>query len=105
MIQKIENTLSITVNSVSSKGIQAIDLSEATNIIFAIRQCSGQYIELQASLVEDHVIVKIPFDKAMLLTTTPTKVQLMWTDKDGNKYATKIKEVNVEHLLKESGYD
>lgn len=106
MIQKIENVLTISVKEVSPAGLKKdIDLTEATNILFAIKQEFGQYIELEATSMDGKLIVKLPYNKAMLLTTSPSKVQLMWTDKFGNKRATKQKTVPVETLLREAGYD
>lgn len=106
MIQKIENILTLSVKESSPTGLKKdVDLTKATNILFAIKQEFGQYIELEASLVDGKLTVKLPYDKAMLLTTSPSKVQLMWTDESGNKRATKPKAVPVEALLREAGYD
>lgn len=106
MIQKIENVLSISVKERSPTGtVTPVDLTGATHILFAIKQEFGQYIELDATLVDGKLVVKLPYDKAMLLTTSLSKVQLMWTDESGNKRATKPKVIPVEALLREAGYD
>jgi len=106
MIQKIENVFSISVRERSPTGqTSPVDLTGATHILFAIKQRFGQYIELEAELQEDTLIAKLPYEKAMMLTNSPTEVQLMWTDTNGNKWATKAKPVPVDVLLREAGYD
>lgn len=106
MIQKIQNRLVLTVKSRLPTGkLEDFDMTGATNILFAIKQEFGQYIELEVTFVDGKLVVKLPYDKAMLLTTAPSKVQLMWTDESGNKRATKPKTVPVEALLREAGYD
>lgn len=106
MIQKIENILTLSVKELSSTGSSKdVDFTGATHILFAIKQEFGQYIELEAVFVEGKLVVKLPYEKAMLLTTSLSKVQLMWTDESGNKRATKPKTVPVEILLREAGYD
>lgn len=106
MIQKIENILSISVKEKSPTGkVTPVDLTGATHILFTIKQRFGQYLEFNADFVEDSLVVKIPYEDAMKLSTSPAEVQLLWTDKDGNKQATKPKLVEVNKLLREAGYD
>lgn len=106
MIQKIENTFSISVKERSPTGqTSPVNLTGATHILFAIKQRFGQYIELEAEFQEDTLIAKLPYEKAMTLTDSPTEVQLMWTDVNGNKCATKPKLITVDKLLREAGYD
>lgn len=106
MIQKIENVLSISVKEKSPTGkVTPVDLTGATHILFTIKQRFGQYLELEANFVEDTLVVRIPYEDAMKLSTSPAEVQLLWTDKDGNKQATKPKLVEVDKLLREAGYD
>lgn len=106
MIQKIENIFSISVKERSPTGqTSPVNLTGATHILFAIKQRFGQYIELEAEFQGDTLIAKLPYEKAMMLTNSPTEVQLMWTDANGNKWATKAKPVPVDVLLREAGYD
>ena len=115
MIQKIQNRLVLTVRSRLPTGkLEDFDMTGATNIILSIKQKFGQYIELEAAFVErrqqqilgyNKIIATLPYDEAMKLTLSPTEVQLMWVDKDGNPRATKAKPIPVDKLLREAGYD
>lgn len=106
MIQKIQNRLVLTVRSRLPTGkLEDFDMTGATNIILSIKQKFGQYIELEAAFIDNKIIATLPYDEAMKLTLSPTEVQLMWVDKDGNPRATKAKPIPVDKLLREAGYD
>lgn len=103
MLQRIESYISI---SVKERGLgNRVDLSKATNILFGLRQQYGVYLEFPGRYEDGKVIVKIPYEDAMRLTTSPTKGQLYWTDENGNKKATVPAPVHVDELLREAGYD
>ena len=103
MLQKIESYLSI---SVKERGTgKEIDLSKAKNILFGIRQQYGTYLEFPGRYENGKVVVKVPYEDAMLLTTSPTRGQLYWTDENDNKKATVSAPVHVDELLREAGYD
>lgn len=106
MIQKIQNRLILTVkNRLPTGKLEELDMTGATDIILSIKQKFGQYVELTAALVDDKILVTLPYEEAMKLTPSPTEIQLMWTDKDGNPRATKAKSIPVDKLIREAGYD
>lgn len=106
MIQKIQNKLVLTVkNRLPTGKLEEIDMTGATDIILSIKQKFGQYVELTADLVEGKIMATLPYKEAMKLTPSPTEIQLMWTDKDGNPRATKAKPIPVDKLIREAGYD
>lgn len=55
--------------------------------------------------VNGQLLVQIPFEDAMKLAVTATKVQLFWTDENGQKHATAASAISVEELIREAGYD
>lgn len=106
MIQKIQNRLVLTVKSRLPTGkLEDLDMTGATNIILSIKQKFGQYIELTVAIVGDKILATLPYEEAMKLTPSPTEIQLMWIDKDGNPRATKAKPIPVDKLIREAGYD
>lgn len=106
MIQKIQNKLVLTVkNRLPTGKFEEIDMTGATDIILSIKQKFGQYIELTADLVNGKIMATLPYEEAMKLTPSPTEIQRMWTDKDGNPRATKAKPIPVDKLIREAGYD
>lgn len=103
MLQKIESYLSISIRERGTKKL--VDLSKAKNILFSLKQQYGAYLEFSGKYENGKVIVKIPYEDAMRLTTSPTQGQLYWTDEKGNKKATLPVPVRVDELLREAGYD
>lgn len=102
MLQRIESLLSLTVKN--SDGT-LVDFSKASSILFSIRQQHGIYLEFPGLLVEGKLLVKVPYEDAMKLTTSPTKAQLYWTDEYNHKHATTACEIPVDELIREAGYD
>lgn len=102
MLQKIQSNLLLTVKD-SDGG--DVDFSKATNILFGIRQRPSLYLEYPGVLVDGQLLVAIPFEDAMKLAVTTTKVQLFWTSADGRKHATAVSTISVEELIREAGYD
>lgn len=62
-------------------------------------------MEFPGTYTDGKILVKIPYESAMGLTTSSTKGQLYWTTENGNKQATKTISVPVEELIREVGYD
>lgn len=102
MLQRIESNLLLTVKNLDGT---PVDFSKASNILFSIRQQHGVYLEFPALLVEGKLLVKVPYEDAMKLTTSPTKAQLYWTDEYDRKHATTACDIPVEELIREAGYD
>ena len=102
MLQKIESTLLLTVKNTDGT---LVDFSKASNILFSLRQQYGTYLELPGLWAEGKLLVKVPYEDAMKLTTSSTKAQLYWTDEYNHKHATTAREISVEELIREAGYD
>lgn len=103
MIQKKTNTVVLRVYTSNSKS--EVDLSNAKNILFCLKQPYGTYIELPAMYEDNKLSVVIPYELCMNLTTSPAEIQLLWTDEDKNTYATKLKKVSIDKMLRSNGYD
>ena len=99
MLQKIQSNLLLTVKNSDGSDV---DFSKATNILFGIRQQPSLYLEFPGVWVNGQLLVQIP---AMKLAVTATKVQLFWTDENGQKHATAASAISVEELIREAGYD
>ena len=97
MRKRIGNKLSIICDDV--------DLTKATNIEFYVRQGDlfSQYTPVVVS--PSQMTVDIPFEDAMKLTDEDVKLQMAFTDGDGNPRASEIVTRPVRDLLKEDGYD
>lgn len=102
MLQKIQSNLLLTVKNSDGSDM---DFSKATNILFGIRQQPSLYLEFPGVWVNGQLLVQIPFEDAMKLAVTATKVQLFWTDENGQKHATAASAISVEELIREAGYD
>lgn len=102
MLQRIKSNLLLTVKN--SDGT-LVDFSKASNILFSLKQQHGIYLEFPALLVEEKLLVTVPYEDAMKLTTSPTKAQLYWTDEYNHKRATTVCNISVEELIREVGYD
>lgn len=102
MLQRIESNLLLTVKD--SNGTP-VDFSKASNILFSLRQQHGIYLEFPAILVEEKLLVKVPYEDAMKLTTSSAKAQLYWTDEYNHKHATTTCDISVDELIREVGYD
>ena len=106
MVQKIQNNLVLTIkNRLPTGKMEDVDMTGATNIILSIKQEFGQYIELKPTFVNEKIVAILPYKEAMKLTLSPTEMQLIWMDKDGNPRATKTKIISVSKLLREAGYE
>lgn len=103
MLQRIESSLVLSVTN--GQGGEKLDLSKATNLLFSIKQQYGVYLEFPVTHIDGKLLVKIPYESAMKLTTSPAKGQLYWTDEYGNKKATLSAPLCVEELLREAGYE
>lgn len=106
MIQKIQNKLIIYVKERLPTGLtKELDLTGATKILLVIKQRFGQYVELPAEFIEKNLVATLPYEEAMKLTDSPAEIQLLWVDSEGNPRATKAKQIPVDKLLREAGYD
>lgn len=105
MIQRIENYLVIEVEERSPQGATPIDLTECKNILLAVKQPHGTYLEFPCSLVEGKVVCRIPYEDSMKLSSAIAEVQLMWTTPEGTRKASFPERVPVQKLLREAGYD
>ena len=94
---KMRNNLLVTCEDV--------DLTTVSNIEFYVRQ--GQFFRQYApEVVAAHeMLVVIPFEDAMELSTVGVSLQFAFTDADGNPRATKVELIPAGELLKEAGYD
>ena len=101
MIQRMENVLELEVTD----GAGAVDFTGATNILLAISQQYGFYIELPVTLQDEKLICTLPYKEAMRLGASPCTMQLMWTTASGAKRATKAEQIPVDRLIREEGYD
>lgn len=102
MIQRIENNLYIPV--------EGVDLAGATKLEFYIKQ--GSFYEQYVPIIADTgpetsaISVRIPYKDAMKLSAaSDCKIQLAFTDENGNPRASEILVVDVEGLLKHEGYN
>lgn len=102
MLQKIQSNLLLTVKNSDGSDV---DFSKATNILFGLRQRPSLYLEYPGVWVDGQLLVAIPFEDAMKLAVTTTKVQLFWTSADGRKHSTAVSTISVEELIREAGYD
>lgn len=102
MRQRIENKISIEVEG-------ADDLITVSNLVIWIYQLAEKLKYTPTVINSTEIMVTIPFADAMRLRSgippTPAKVQIAYTDKDGNKKASDIAVVPVEALLDAEGYD
>ena len=103
MLQRIESKLVLSVRK--GRNGELIDFSNARNILFCVKQQYGVYMEFPAKYTDGKLLVTIPYEEAMKLTTSPTKGQLCWTDEDGNRKASLATPLCVEELLREAGYE
>lgn len=96
MRQRMENSLLIKVDG--------IDLTTASNIEFYIRQ-AGSFFQYTPEVISpEEMLVAIPYEDAMKLTTGECRLQFALTDANGTPLATEVKTVSVGTLLKEAGY-
>ena len=96
MRQRMENSLLIKVDG--------IDLTTVRNIEFYIRQ-GGLFLQYTPEVISlEEMVVLIPYEDAMKLTTGECRLQFAYTDANGTPLATDVKTVSVGTLLKEAGY-
>lgn len=97
MIQKTRNALYIEVSGV--------DLMSCRNLEIYIKQ-SGFFRQYTPEVISSsELLVVVPYEDAMLLYHSDVRIQLAFTDENGNPRATKPRRVTVDELLKEAGYD
>lgn len=98
MRRRIKNIIRIEVDGVSLKG--------ATNLEFYIRQRNGVFFSYTPRIIDNsHIEVEIPYDDAMSLKLGEARIQLVFTNSNGNPIATDDLLVYVDDLLKDDGYD
>lgn len=105
MIQRIENHLVIEVEERSPQGTTPIYLAGCKNILLAVKQPHGIYLEQHCQVIGGKVVCQIPYEDSMKLSTATAEVQLMWTTPDGVKKASFPERIPVQKLLREAGYD
>lgn len=96
MRQRMKNYLSIAVNGV--------DLTTVSNIEFYLRQASLFFQYTPKVVSAEEMLVEIPYEDAMKLTSGECRIQFAYTDISGTPLATDVKNVSVGTLLKEAGY-
>ena len=96
MRQRMKNYLRITV--------EGVDLTTSSNIEFYIKQ-GGLFLQYTPEVISsEEMLVAIPYEDAMSLSSTDCRVQFALTDANGTPLATNVKTVPVGILLKEAGY-
>lgn len=98
MREKIRNSLSVEVTGA--------ELTKAAKLQFWLRQ-GRKFFEYAPTVIDEtHLLVVIPFADAMQLDPgCSARLQLAFTDGDGNPQASDIVTKPVRELLKEAGYD
>lgn len=97
MRQRIENRLIITVDGV--------DLTTVTDILFWVRQSNTLFEYVPEVIDSETMSVTIPKEDAMKLLLSTVEMQFAFTDQDMHPAASEIVKMQVDQLLKESGYD
>ena len=97
MKNKIQNRLHILCESVDLTGISGIEFYLRQGTLFK------QYEPVVIS--ESEMLVTIPHEDAMELTSSAVQLQFAFTDAEGNPRATEVERIPVGVLLKEAGYD
>lgn len=67
MLQKIESKLVLSVRK--GRNGELVDFSNARNLLFCIKQQYGVYMEFPAQYTNGKLLVTIPYEEAMKLTT------------------------------------
>lgn len=97
MKRRIKNYLHITCDDV--------DLTAISDIEFYIKQ-GTLFLQYTPQVISSkEMLVAIPYEDAMKLTTGECRLQFAFTDPDGNPKASEITNGFVSELLKETGYD
>lgn len=97
MRQRIENTLSISV--------EGVDLTTVSNIEFYVKQ-NGVFFEYSPVVTDaSTMLVTITKEDADRLSTSGVSLQFAYTDSAGKPYASEILKISVAELLKREGYD
>ena len=97
IFQKVKNTLSITVDGA--------EFLTARNIEFYVRQGSTFFEYIPEVISDTEIVVTIPYEDAMKLSSFDVYLQLAYTDSNGNVVVTEKSACTVSVFLKEAGYD
>lgn len=97
MIQRMKNTLLVTV--------QGVDLQTVYGLEFYVRQ--GPFFRVYSPSVHSttEMAVTIPYEDAMQLAARNVRLQFAFTDANGIPDRSGIVEMPVDEFLKEAGYD
>ena len=94
---RIRNTLRVPV--------EGVDLTKLSNIEFYVKQ-KGLFLQYTPEVLSpDKLLVVIPFDDAMRIRPGGTKIQIAFTDENGEPDRSDPFECQASELLKEAGYD
>lgn len=98
MRERIRNELHIDV--------EGVDLTTVRNIEFYVRQGKCFFRTYPVNVVSPtKMIVSIPFEDAMQLTSNMASLQFAYVDAAGTPRASEVAAEPVSVLLKKAGYD
>lgn len=97
MRERIRNELHIEV--------EGVDLTTVRNIEFYVRQGKCFFETYPVSVVSaTEMVVSIPFEDAMRLTSSMASLQFAFVDANGTPRASEVAAEPVNVLLKKAGY-
>lgn len=98
MRERIKNSIYVEV--------EGVDLTTISNVEFYVRQKPEFYEKYPVNIASaSEMVVTIPFEDAMRLTTGPAQLQFAFVDERGTPRASDIVVEDVGRLLAKEGYN